>query len=55
MYAPAAVTVIPQFSKSFSTPFLSNQLHQTAFIVKERILNRMPFTVKFEILLLNSK
>ena len=34
LYAPAASSVIPQFSKSFSTPFRSCQVRQTACIYK---------------------
>ena len=34
-----------QFSKSFSTPLLSCQLHQTTFVyTKQKIRDRMPYT-----------
>ena len=41
---PAASTVIPQFSKSFSKAFVHVSFIKLRLYTKERIRNRMPFT-----------
>ena len=52
VYEPTAITVIQQFSKSFSTSFRPCQLHQTAFIYRRDNTeqNAVYCVSKFEIL-----